>query len=292
MSGGQPALRSLRAVRTIRLATTIVLALLALGSAACVTRPVRQKVFDDGYTKVLLRSYKRGMTPVSMGYEHPAAIAQVRIAHILSRIDMRKGEDGERLPAVPLDTLFTIAEGVHEALGQATPDQEIVVQSIRRGKHLGIFDRQYLTSLLLYMKDDLLYIHLSRSEWEIPPRREDRLPETHAGEHPLDFRLVVDKGMTLAGRQAVAVSWRDPIFRKPSRTRITSTGKVVRRTVLMESLEDETDYGPTPRMTDDLDPEQLRALADLEEARRNGKLTESEYSSQRDRILRGETGAP
>jgi hypothetical protein len=90
----------------------------------------------------------------------------------------------------------------------------------------------------------------------------------------------------------VAVDWRDPIFDRPTRTRMLAGGRVVRRTILMESLEDDTDYGPRPQMNDDLSPEQLRALADLEEQRRSGAISEGQYNASRNRILRGETEAP
>lgn len=267
-------------------------AALAIGSSACITRPVKTPVFDDGYTQVFLRADKRGSKTIAKGFDQPAVIAPVRIAHILSRIDLRRGDDKERVPAIPLETLYTIAEGVAQALAKADASQEVVVQSIRRGKSLMIFERQYLTSLVCYMKDDVLYIHLSRSDWEIEKRREDRLPEARVGDHPLDFHLVTDKGMSLVDHQSVAVQWRDPIFRKPTRTRVTSTGKVVRRTVLMESLEDETDYGPAPSAVEDLSPDQLRSLADLEERRRAGEVSEAQYNARRDQILRGETDAP
>ena len=42
----------------------------------------------------------------------------------------------------------------------------------------------------------------------------------------------------------------------------------------------------------DLSPEQLRALADLEEQRRDGAVTESDYRAQRARILQGPVSAP
>jgi hypothetical protein len=96
--------------------------------------------------------------------------------------------------------------------------------------------------------------------------------------------------MALADQQTAAVDWRNQVFKKPTRTRVTTTGKVVRRTILMESLEDDTDYGP--QLTGDVTPEQLRALADLEEARRAGNISESEYSSTRSEILRGDAPAP
>ena len=275
-----------------------VLVLLALGASACITRPVKEKVFDREYTETYLRSEKRGTKTVAKGFEHPTAIAPVRLAHILSRIDMRQGEGAEskRVAAIPLETLFLIGDAMAEGLAKADPDQEVVVQSIRKGKHLVVFDRWYLTSLLAYVQNDLLYIHISRADWEIPAgknrlRTEDRLPETHAGKYPLDFRLVIDRGMTLADHQSVAVEWRDPIFKKPTRTRITASGKVVRREVLMESFEDETEYDQGPKV-EELTGAQLRALADLDDARRAGEVSEAEYYSRKNAILRGELPAP
>ena len=41
-----------------------------------------------------------------------------------------------------------------------------------------------------------------------------------------------------------------------------------------------------------LSPEQLRALADLEEARRAGEITEAEYAAEQQRILAGQLTKP
>jgi hypothetical protein len=73
---------------------------------------------------------------------------------------------------------------------------------------------------------------------------------------------------------------------------MTPGGKVVRRTILMETMEDDTDYGPNPTVSEELTPKQLRALADLEDARLRGEVSESEYSARRNQILRGEADAP
>ena len=264
----------------------------ALVSSACVTRPIREKIHDDGKTQAFLRSEKRGTRIVPRGLDHPAEIAPVRLAHILSRIDLRKGAGGEREPAIPLENLFDIADALSQALREVSPDQQVVIQSIRHGRSLKVFDRQYLTSLLAYMKNDLLYIQISRSDWEIPKSRQRStsitvLPETHIGEYPLDFRLIVDPGMSLVDHQSVVVQWRDPIFRKPTRTRMTAMGRVVRRTVLMETLEDTSDV-EQPTVSPDLSSDQLRALADLEDARRAGQLSETEYFKRRGKILRGQ----
>jgi hypothetical protein len=278
-----------------RWTTPLLLALAASLGLGCFARTARETVFDDGYTEVILRSQQRGGEPIDRGFQHPVAIAPVRVAHILSRIDMRiqEAKKNERRPAVPTETLYTIAEEISKALQAADSSQEIVVQSIRRTKHWGVFDRFYLTSLLCYLKDDLFFVHVSRSDWEVPQHREDRLPETHAGEYPLKFTLLVSNGMTLVDSQAVAADWRDPVFKKPTRTRITPGGRVVRRTILMESEDvDATDYGPTPQLNQDLSAQDLRDLADLEEERDRGELTETEYNAKRNRILRGEEPPP
>jgi hypothetical protein len=65
------------------------------------------------------------------------------------------------------------------------------------------------------------------------------------------------------------------------------TGEVVRKTILMESpveewAKEEPSDAPLPP---DLSPDQLRALADLEEARQRGQITEAEYRARRRKIL-------
>ena len=272
----------------------LALAVVTAASSGCLTRSTKERVFQESGTEIYLRSYKRGRTILPKDYSHPITIAPVRLAHILSRIDMREDDDPKRIPAIPLGSLYLIADGMAVALAKADANQEVVVQSLRKKKSLLVFDHFYLTSLLAYMKQDLLYIHISRVDWEVDKRRERTrgIPETFVGEYPLDFRLIVDAGMTLNDHQSVAVDWRDDIFRKPTRTRVTSTGKVVRRQVLMESLEDVSIAPATPAVSAELTPQQLRALADLEEARQDGAVSETEYQSRRGSILRGELGAP
>jgi hypothetical protein len=100
--------------------------------------------------------------------------------------------------------------------------------------------------------------------------------------------------MTQVDGQSVAVSWRDPVFKKPSRTRITPTGDVVRRTILMESSEetDESAAGSAfERLPENLSSATLRELADLEDARHRGEITEAEYNARRREILRSDPAA-
>jgi hypothetical protein len=277
-------------LRRSRLAVALLLAAMAFAGTACATRAVRQPVFHFEDTEVVLRSQKKGGEVIDEGFDHPVSIEPARIAHILSRIDLRRGDgrSAALAPAIPSETLYIIADGIAKGLAEADSSQEVVVQSIRRGTHWGIFGRRYLTALLCYRKNDLLYVHISSSDWEIPIENEERLPEARVGRYPLEFRLVVDRGMALVDHQAVAVDWRDPIFERPTRTRMLAGGQVVRRTILMESPEDETDVGPRLGMSEDLSPQQLRALAELAESRQRGEITESEYIADRNRVLRGD----
>jgi hypothetical protein len=268
----------------------LLLVIAALLPTGCLTRAVKVPVFDQGKTNVFLRSDKKWSETIPKGFGHPLTISAARMAHILSRIDMRAAEgDGKREPAIPLESLYVIAEGMSKALAKANPDQEIVVMSQRRGKHWYLFDRNLLTSLVAYVKDDLLYVHIARSEWEIPNTWKGPLPEPRVDEQVMRFHLVASEGMTLVNSQAVAVSWRDAIFRRATRTRILPSGKVVRREILMESPEE----APVPPLSADvlpgnLSPDTLRKLADLEEQKTRGEVTQTEYTVMRTTILQAD----
>jgi hypothetical protein len=265
--------------------------LVLLLAAGCMTRPVREDVYRAGTIEVFLRSDKRWTRTLEKEYAHPATISPVRMSHILSRIDMRIGSKAtkkgeQRVPAIPTEMLIPIAEGVSKALAQADPNQEVVVMAVRRFKRFHVFERKYLTSFVAYALDERLYIHLARSEWEVPQRRQDKMPEPRIGEHPTDFRLYSGTAMTLVDAQSVAVEWRNPVFARPTRTQILPSGEVRRKTILMESPPEEWTTEPAVEaLPENLSPEQLRALADLEERRQQGRLTEAEYREQRREIL-------
>jgi hypothetical protein len=280
------------------LARALLAAFAAALATGCVTRPV--PIFEEGGIKVFLRADVRWMTTVAKGYSHPATIAPVRLAHILSRIDLRPPSgflisfegDKQRVPAIQTDALYTIAEGVSKALAAADPNQEVVVMAIRDTKRWGVFDHDFLTSFVAYVRDDRLYVHLSRHDWEIPKTREERTPEPRIGDSPQSFKLYAGTAMSLVSDQAVAIDWRDPVFAHPTRTRVLPSGKVERREVLMESPAevDDTKGDPAMKLPENLSPEQLRGLADIEEARRAGKITETEYRARRRAIIGGEPG--
>jgi hypothetical protein len=95
--------------------------------------------------------------------------------------------------------------------------------------------------------------------------------------------------MTLVDEQSVAVAWRDKIFLKPTRTRVSPSGRIVQRTILMESAPEEAEATAPPQQPDaipaEMTPERLRTLADLEDSRRRGELTETEYTIRKRTIL-------
>lgn len=281
-----------------KVAALALLGAAAVASSGCFTRTLRTTLYENSSMRIVLRSQSKSGEPIARGYDHPAAIAPVRLAHILSRIDVRTEakKGAERSPAIPTEALYSLADQLAKAFGEANPDQEIVVYSIRRTKRFGVFDRRYLTSFVTYMLNDQLYIHLSRTDWEIPKSgKTERLPEPHVGDYVMKFRVVPSKGMSQVDGQSVAVDWRDPVFRKPTRTRVLPSGKVVRRTILMESpLEEPAEPGEEReyrQLPENLSSDTLRALADLEDRRHSGEISEAEYKRLRVEIIRADPAA-
>jgi hypothetical protein len=268
------------------------LPLLALLALACAT-PVKEDVFKESGVNVFLRSEKTWYfgSLIEKDYDHPVTISPVRIAHILSRIDVRLA--GKREPAIPTDMLFTIAEGISRSLARAGPEQEVVVMATEKERRIGIFDHDYLTSFVAYVKGPQLFVYMARIHWEVPAKQRDDPPLPKIGEERMAFRLYPSKGMELVEGQGVAADWRNDIFARPTRTKVLPSGKVVRKTILLESDDDEpstttsdTDQqAPVVEVPRGLSPAQLRALADLEEARQAGEITEAEYVARQQEIL-------
>lgn len=224
----------------------------------------------------------------------PVIISPVRLSHILARIDIRLSvkEGQQRMPAFPIESINAIAEGLALGLREANAQQRVIVYSIRREKRFGIFDTNFLTSFIAYVHGDNLFLHLSRSDWEIPPRRKDSLPEPKIGQFPSKFRILPGKAMKPVDEQSLAIVWDDDVFAKPTRTRITPSGQVVRKTILMESEEPEDDVAADSSAPADahvipagVSAKTLRDLADLEERRQRGEVDEQEYEQQRTQIL-------
>jgi hypothetical protein len=100
--------------------------------------------------------------------------------------------------------------------------------------------------------------------------------------------VLASDGIDPTGHQSVAVSWKDDRFRNPTSVRVGPGGKVTRRTVLMEEEAPASEAPAAGESELPADPERLRALADLEEARRAGDITEAEYQRQRRQLLQGD----
>ena len=86
--------------------------------------------------------------------------------------------------------------------------------------------------------------------------------------------------------------WRHNLFSAPVRTANDVGGDRRERTILMESPTplgevDDPDGDPDSVSVriDEIEPAVLRALADLEESRRSGAITETEYQQRRENLL-------
>lgn len=263
---------------------------------ACVTRTVRDIAYQDPDLEIAFRKQVKGFRTVDQGYDHPAQISPSRLTYIFASIDVETSEGPDvtvREPAFATETLKPVGEHVSEALREADSSQQLVVKAMRKERRLGLFHRKYLTSFTAYVKGDLLYVHLGHVNWKVPPADEQkgRIPDPWPGERQMDFRVRQARGMTVVGPQDVAVEWRDPVFASSKILETRGVGAPKRRTVLMEEEVPEGEAPVTPAdEVENLSPEVLRALADLEEQRRSGAITEAEYQARRLDILT--SGAP
>ena len=265
---------------------------LALAVTACGPRYTRVTIQDSGGLIVQLRAEVQDGEAVDRGFAHPATISRARITNILSRIEVRleSGKEAAREPAIPAEFLYDLGDLVSAALAAAAPSQEVVVRAIRRTRRLGIFTEKFLTSFVTYVRGDDLYIHLSRVDDSLPKDADDTIPEPWPNREVMPFKVLPSDGIVPIGAQAVTVTWRDPLFRAPGQVKVGPGGKILRREILFESLPEETETA-TPEAAGHLSPETLRALADLEELRRQGGISEAAYQERRRSILAGDPSA-
>ncbi len=263
--------------------------------AGCATRTNRQSIIARRGAQVDLMSEVQGFSKKTpRGYEHPAIISKQRLIHILNAIEVetqqKKKAGTVRQPGIHPDLVEQAAEALAEGFAQAGPDDELGVKLIRKQMKLGLFHRKFLTSFIAYIKHDYLYLRLSRVDWLIPEAKEgDKLPEPQRDRSPMKFRVVSGEHLYYAGPQVLEIAWRDPVFRHPYRLPGSTQGGKQRREVLLQAPipKDERDAASARGFAlDTLSAEQLRALADLEEDRREGRITENAYQRSKRQLLR------
>lgn len=223
--------------RSGSLAALLLVATLA-GSFGCATRrTVRTPVFAQGGVRVFLRETHEGGEALARDFSHPTVIAPIRVARIVGSLDVRErgSENDGRRAAVPTELVTPIGTGVAEALGQAGPNQEVVVMAVSRKRRMGIFTSDYLTSMVLWVMGDELWIHFGDLESRLSSDPTDKAPEPQLSRASTRFRVLPGEAVRVAGGQTVAAAWRDDRFAKSGPIRTRPGGRVLRRTILMES---------------------------------------------------------
>ncbi len=272
----------------------LALGLLALCAAlpACVTRESRETLVDTNSLQVFLRSQKRGTSEIEKGYDHPRIIAADRLVNILASIEVEniagRGKQLRRLLA--RDVIESVADELSKAFKRANENQEVAVMAIlKERRRVVLLQNKFLTSFVTYLRDGAMYLYVSRVEWEIPKdserrQRNERLPEPRIGDNYMKLRLVPAPGMYQEGAHGVSLRWRDNLFAKPVELP-KERGRPRPRTILMESpIPREEIERQESRLPADLTPDELRELAELKEARRDGRITEGEYLRRLDEL--------
>ncbi len=272
-------------MRLLRSLAALALVGLAVG---CGARTLKETVWESEGVTVQLRHTQKGGEVLPRGHSHPATISDVRMAHILASLTYSTGKAGPE-PVIRTRFLYDVAEGLAGALEKAGPDDIAVAWTLAHDRKLGIFSERRVTAMQAWMQGDLLYLdfydierRLSRDEaedFEPPPELSSRTP---------GFRLQPGTARTSEGARAQAIDWRNSYFRKP--LALGRDGQFGRRTVIMRDLDDEIDdeiqqqgIPVSPAVTD----AQIRALDQLEGARRGGLITETEFQRRRRLILQG-----
>ncbi len=283
-----------RASRTIPL-LLFLLVLVAVGQSGCATRTVRSPLIDRFGIQVDLVREVEGFTTLPRGFDHPAIISVPRLRHILAAVEIETASDAGgsiRQPAFRPEIIERTATALAEAFAEVGPDQEIGVQIIRREMKLGVFNQKYLTNFLSYVEDGHLYLVLRRVEWPVSKSLgPKRLPKPRREDRPMEFRVVSGEPLFYAGPQTLEIAWRDPAFKAGFRLPGTTKGSKRRREVLLEAPIPKSERNTTEASSDtlgigELTPEQLRALADLEDDRDQGRITETTYQRARRQLLR------
>ena len=208
----------MRRTRSIA-ASVLLVALAALLTSGCGSRSHYKGVTTSYGLEVMLRDYKPMFgKPDPRGFQHPLRIETPRLEKILSmiEIDLRPSKDSalrERRAAISSRIVQRIADGLSTALQRATPDQEVVVIALEKHTQNLVFARKTLTSFTAYVKDDALYVYLSRIDWDAEKlRANDKLPRPVPGDNVMPFNTVQNELFHEAGPHGVKVDWQSDAF--------------------------------------------------------------------------------
>jgi hypothetical protein len=274
-------------------------ALAALLFAGCGPKVIRNRVFENPQVRVELQRKEQSGSVVVRGFDHPATIADVRVAHILGSLTFTDDDKNTR-PVIRSEHLYDLAGGIAKALAQATPDDEVAAAAFPEDRRLGIFSDDRVTSLRLHIEGDAMRIEFFNVEE--PLEKEGAKVGYRDYEIPTDlptlapkYKLQTTDSISRFGTRGVSVAWRDDAFRRPITLR-DREGKVKTRTILMELPEDKdtpakpgsaTKQLPAQDRPPGLSDAQVQALDRADESRLNGAITEPEYQKRRRLILEG-----
>jgi len=272
--------------------TRILLLALLLLTTACGPKLTVESVYESEGVEVVLRRTVDHGQPISRDYAHPLVISDVRLAHILAQLSYENSA-GANAAAIAAQNVYTLGEGISQALARATPADQVIATAFLSERRFGIFSRERVTSFRAYAEGDFLAIEFFAigERVEKDPRNLDRRNYKPPEELPSrgePSRMLATQGLTPRGARGVLIDWRDPHFGKPVSLRSLS-GQMRQRTILMEEQAeqeapvDRPEEAPSAQLQDD----QLRALDQLDAARRAGLLTEGEFQRRRRLILEG-----
>jgi hypothetical protein len=266
---------------------------LTFGATGCAERFVRHNVIKNQRIEADLVRTVKGFTVQPQTYEHPAIISVPRLVNILNAIEVETPADGGgdiRQPAFHPEIVERTATALAESLKEAGPNEEVGISAIRKEKRLGVFHTKYLTSFLARIENGNLYIDLDRVEWRIPQEKEgERLPKPRHDRPPMKFRVVHGAHLYFAGSQTLEIDWQNEVFRQAYALPGSTEGTPKKREVLFQApvtQAERDEMNAAAGNIDQLSPDQLRALADLEEDRRAGRITEMTYQRARRELLR------
>ena len=257
---------------------TLITAVSALFFATgCGARYVRVPLVETPELTVALRSQTKGGAALPRGFAHPAALSAARAENALARIEVRETAGGNetRRPAIPPELARPIGRMLADALGRADATQEVVVRARRRERKLGVFSRNFATSFVAFVDaQQRLQVHLIDADRELSPGDDAPLPEPVAGRSLHAIKALPGAHIETLGQRGVAIDYRAELFQQAA-----PRSAAGRRTILMDTAQPEAlkSSGPAPSA----DPERLRALAELESARRAGTISEAEYQRRR-----------